>query len=144
MGFDVTKFGATKFKDRTADVPVPELQKFFGEGEKAIWTVKGLTAEEIAIANDAKKVNDNIESVITGLSSRLPAEKAEAVKDLIGVVTDKVPADVVWRISMLVSGSVNPKCDQQMAVKLGSSKGMVFYRLTNKILELTGRGKLGE
>ncbi len=41
---------------------------------------------------------------------------------------------------MLVYGSVNPKCDQSMAVKMGEFYPTTLYKITNKITELTGMG----
>lgn len=143
MTFDSQKFLKTKYKDRTEDVPVPELKKFFPDGETPVWTVRGLTAEEIARANDAVSQNADVSAIITALAAKHSKEKAEAVKDMLGMST-AVPADIVKRISHLVSGSVSPECDQEMAVKLGENHSVVFFKLTNKILELSGKGRVGE
>jgi len=141
MGFDVNKFSNAKFKDRTADVPVPELKKFFDEDEdKLIWTVKGIGANEIAVANTAMQTNKDIAGIVSALSSTNSTEKIEAIQEAMGLQSGNVPDDIVRRISLLVSGCVEPEVDQEVAVKLSVAYSAVFYRLTNKILSLTGEG----
>jgi len=82
-GFDIDKFMAADFKDRTADIAVPSLKKFFPEGVKPVWTVKCLTANEIATANDA--VNDNNEAL------------KEAVLRLVGSIGAQEKTNIVYR-----------------------------------------------
>lgn len=140
MAFDTEKFNNTKFKDRTFDVPTPELKNFFGEDEEHIWTVKCLGANEIATANLAMSSNKDLKGIVAALASTDSKEKIEAIQEAMGLQTGKVPDDVVRRISVLVSGSLSPVCDQEAAVKLSVAYSTVFYRLTNKILYLTGEG----
>jgi hypothetical protein len=144
MAFDENKFLNAKYRDRTADVQVPELKKYFAEDEKPVWVVRGLTAEEIARANDEVSQNLDISAIVTALVSQGSKEKAAAVNDLVGLSKDTVPGDIVKRISHLVYGSVNPECSRELAVKLGRDHSVVFFKLTNKILELSGKGRLGE
>lgn len=161
MEFDINLFESKIFKDRTFDIDVSELKDFFKSKNekdekkdekdnestkppKYIWTVRGLTASEIAIANESVESNRNLESFITAISSKSQSDKVDAVKDVLGLPTDKTPNDLVRRFSMLVAGSVSPKCPQNIAVKLADSFPTTFYKLTNKIIELTGEGKLGE
>ena len=118
MPFDQKKFTNTDFKDRTADVPVVELKAFFGDGEKCVWVVKCLGANEISIANQAIQSNKDLQAIISALVSEQSVEKADAIKDVMGIHSDDVPDDVVRRISLLVSGSLTPECDQEFAVKL--------------------------
>jgi hypothetical protein len=134
------KFLVASFKDRIEEVKVAELKHFFDDGEDPIWVVRGLTAEEIAKSNQAVKNNRDLGKLIDAITSE--TDKAETVKQIIGVQSDKVPNDVVNRISMLVSGSINPVCTEEMAVKLGNNFSTVFYHLTNRILHLTGKGRL--
>lgn len=144
MSFDPDKFLGTKFKDRTCDIKVPELKEFFGNDEDPVWTVKALTANEIAIANDEVTSNIDLPAIISSLVSTLASEKSEAIKELVGASGVKTPNDVVKRISHLVNGSVSPVCSREMAVKLGNNFSVVFFKLTNKIVELSGLGRLGE
>lgn len=145
MTFNTTKFNTTQFKDRTFDVPVPELKSFFEEGDKPIWTVKCLGANEIAIANKAMQSNKDLKEIVAALVSNNSTEKIEAIQEAMGLQAGAVPEDIVRRISMLVSGSLEPKCDQEAAVRISTAYSTVFYRLTNKILSLTGEGmEVGE
>ncbi len=145
MAFDATKFSTAQFKDRTFDVPVVELKEFFEDGDKCVWTVKCLGANEIAIANQAMQANNDLKELVEKLTSTNSTDKIEAIQSAMGLQTGSVPDDIVRRISMLVSGSVEPECDQELAVRISTAYSTVFYRLTNKILSLTGEGmELGE
>ena len=144
MAFDTDKFLSTEYRDRTEDVPVPELKKFFHPDETPVWVVRALTAEEIARANDELTQNTDISAIITALASSVAKDKAGAVTELMGLSKDNVPGDVVKRISHLMSGSVSPVCPRELAVKLGRDHGVSFFKLTNKILNLSGKGRLGE
>lgn len=144
MGFNSEKFDNTKYKDRIAKVPVPELKKYFADGEEMVWEVKCLGANEISIANDAAQANKDIAKIVEALASNNAEEKIEAIKKSMGLPSEDVQTDIARRISMLVSASVNPKCEQHTAVKLSTFHGSVFYRITNKILGLIGEGMVGE
>ena len=48
MTFDLNRFRAADLSPRQVTVPVPDLAFFFPEGVKPVWTVRGLTGEEIA------------------------------------------------------------------------------------------------
>ena len=143
MGFDANKFESTQFKQRTTIIPVPEMKQFFGEDEP-LWEVRCLSAIELAIANDAVTVNNNVSGVINAISSQLKSDKVEAIKEIIGISSDTVPEDIVRRYSMLSSGSVNPTCPYSVAVKLGNTFPTTLFKLTNEIIRLTGLGQLGE
>ena len=144
MAFDADKFLNTKYRDRTEAFYVPELKKYFDEDEKPVWVVRCLTAEEMARANDDVRTNKHLAAIVTALVSEWSKDKVEAVKDLVGLSKDKIPDDLVKRISYLVYGSVNPKCSRELAVKLGRDHGLDLYNLTTKIVELSGKGRLGE
>jgi len=144
MAFDENKFLNAKYRDRTADVQVPELKKYFAGNEDPVWVVRCLTAEEIARSNDEVSKNLDISAIVSALVSQGSKDKADAVKDLVGLSKDTVPGDIVKRISHLVYGSVSPECSRELAVKLGRDHSVLFFKLTNKILELSGRGRLGE
>ena len=144
MGFDANKFDTTNFKHRTAEVMVPELKDFYAEGDKAVWQVRGLTGEELAIVNEAITANKNLSSLVSAIVSKVTEEKVQAIKESMGLPSDSVPSDIVRRISMLVQGSVEPECSQELAVKIARVHPTVFFKITNKIIDLTGAGQLGE
>lgn len=149
MTFDIKKFEEARFEDRIEEVPVPELAEFFGDSKKIVWIVRQLTGEELAIAKEAQGQNRNMESIVEALSGSLESmnqgEKAQALKEVLGVTSETAPDDYVWRLACLRMGSIDPVIDEALAVKIAITYGNVFYRLTNKILALTGMGKtLGE
>jgi len=136
----------TQFKDRTKDVSVPELSKFFKKGTKKkdmVWTVKNLGANEIAKANEALKNSQDLGSLLSSLASNNSSEKVDAIKQAMGL-SDDVPGEVIRRMTLLTCGSVKPECSHELAVKLSTVHSTVFYRLTNEILSLTGEGSVGE
>jgi hypothetical protein len=144
MGFDVQKFQGASFKDRTAEVPVEDLKGFFGDKDKAIWTVRGLTGEELAFARDAEERARSVNALVEGLAGKGAGAKVKVIKDELGLSDDKAPADYIRRLEILKYGSVDPEIDKPTSVKLAANYPTTFYLLTNKILELTGLGRLGE
>jgi len=139
MSFDIKTFKKAKFEPRVEAVPVPDLKEFFGDGAEPLWTVRGMTGHELGQVNEAKERNKNIEAILTAIVSDKSAEKAAAIKDLIGL-NDKTPGDVVARLEMLKIASVDPVCDEELAVKLCTHFPGVFVPLTNAIRNLTGMG----
>ena len=143
MGFDLKAFESANFTDRVEEVPVPRLAAFFKEDEKPVWKVRGLTGVESAIAKQAVQMNSNVDAVLKALGSKAGKDIVEAAEELTGS-SDKVPDEMVQRYSWITQGSVDPKCTHKMAMKLARNFPEDFYLLTNKIMQLTGAGRLGE
>lgn len=141
MGFDAKKFSKTKFQHRTEEIPVPDLAEFFPEGEAPVWKVRGLTGQELGMANEAADRNKEIVGIISGLTSRSDKEITEAVKQLIGVAGN-TPTDIAKRIEHLRMGSVDPVCTQELAVRLCETFPIEFYQISNAIVRLTGQGQM--
>jgi hypothetical protein len=144
MPFDAEKFTSASFTDRTEKVPVPRLAAFFGKKDKPEWTVRGLTGLESAVSNQAAADNKNLDAILTAISTKVTAEKVEGIRELAGLTGDSVPDELVKRYAWLRQGSVDPVCTHEMAMKLAENFPEDFYLLTNKILQLTGQGRLGE
>ena len=149
MEFDLNKFNSSSFSPREEAVPVPDLAAFFtgepeqdenGKPKPPVWKVRGLTGEELARVNEAKERNRNRLAVAEGLAGS-DDEVAKAIQELIGH-NDKVPDDLAKRLEMLVLGSVEPQCSQQLAVKLSQAFPVEFYLLTGRITQLTGQGSV--
>lgn len=141
MPFDSKKFLKTKFTPRTEDVPVPDLQPFFPEGAKAVWKVRGLTGQEIGRASEAADRNKTIGAIMEGLTAEAAKDKVEAVKNLLGI-GGNTPADIAKRLEHMTVGSVDPPCTLDLAVRVCETFPIEFYQITNKIMELTGRGQV--
>jgi hypothetical protein len=143
---DLTKFEQTSFKDRTEAVPVAELKAFFEEDEKPIWTIKGLTAQELSIVTNAVAANAGREKLMTAITSGSSEEKVDAIRQAMSIlkVSDNIPDDLCKRHITVVMGSVDPVCSEEMAVKIGTNFPTILYQLSQKIYALTGLGRVGE
>ena len=160
MAFHAKKFLKTKFIPRTEDVPVPDMKEFFEDdaGEEQppvspfdkgelkasvpIWKVRGLTGHELGRAAEAAEKNKNMSAIIEALSGQASKEKAEALKNILGIGSAIVPADIAKRIEHLVIGSVDPVCTPDLAVRICEVFPVEFYQITNKIMQLTGQGQM--
>jgi len=138
--FDAKRFMSVQFVHREEDVPVPDMKDFFEPDENPVWRVRGLTGQELGLANQAAERNRNMEAIIEGVVSASGAKKSDAIKNLIGG-RDDTPDDVVKRMEMLVIASVAPECDLQLAVKLCKTFPIEFYQITTAISRLTGMGQ---
>ena len=139
MPFNADKFLSAKLNAREEDVPVPDLKAWFDAKETPVWRVRGLTGAEMARVLEAVSRNKNRAAIAEGLMSDDDRKQIEALRAMLGV-GDNVPDDIAKRLEQLVLGSVEPKCDQQLAVRLCESFAIEFYQLTNKITALTGMG----
>ena len=137
MGFDLNRFTQAEFTPRTQVVQVPGLQAFFAKGDKAQWTVCSLTAAQLHNAIEAKQRQAGVKAVADAIAAN--GEQAQEIRKALGLAGD-VPGEVVKRLEMLVAGSVEPKIDMPVAVKLASAFPIEFLQLTNAITELTGQG----
>lgn len=137
MGFDAAKFERAEFKPRTEAVQVPALAAFFDEGEPASWTVRGLSASELHRAMEAGKRQGSVEAIVRAISSG--GDQAQALRRALGLSAD-TPGEIAKRLEMLVMGSVSPKVELPVAVKLAEAFPVEFLALTNTITELTGKG----
>lgn len=137
---DLQRFLNESFSHREETVQVPELQEWFGE-EKAEWTVRSLTASELAVAKNASERGDNIKALVEAMAGK--GDKASALRKTLGIDDSEVPADISRRIELLSAGSVSPSLGQDnrdVAVKLAEHYPTIFYNLTTLILSLTGKG----
>ena len=137
MGFDVSQFQRAEFKPRTSKVSVPALAPFFGKDEEPEWEVRQLSASELFNAMDAKSRRTGLEAVVNAISNT--GSVGDAVRAAIGLTKD-APGEVVKRLEMLVTGSVNPKVELPDAVKLAERFPIEFMQITNEITVLTGKG----
>ncbi len=137
--FDLERFRAAQLGPREGDVRVPDLAHWFADGVEPVWRVRGLTGEEIARSNEASQRHETIASAVEAFASASGGDKACALSELIGY-SGSVPADLAKRFDHLVFGSVEPKIDREIAVRIFKAYPVIGFMLTNKILELTGLG----
>jgi len=139
MSFDLKAFDKARFEPRTADVSVPELKEFFGEGDEPIWTVRNMTGPEMAKSEMAGREADRLKAVIEGITSNNTKDIADAVKGLVGGGDDMEP-EFRKQLAKIVVASVDPKITKQQAVKLADVSPSAFYRIVAKINDLSGKG----
>jgi len=141
--FDAKKFRKTKYTKRTEDIDVPDLAQFFPEGEKPVWKIAGLTGQELGNTKEAAQKNKNFAAMIDAISSTNSKDKVEGIKTALGI--GDISDNLAERIEQLVTGSIEPQIDIEIAVLLCERYPVDFYNITNKILILTGQGmKPGE
>ncbi|WP_024333120.1 hypothetical protein [Desulfotignum balticum] len=138
MGFDAEKFLNTKMQPRTADVPVPGLASWFGEGEP-VFKVRGITGQELGQAKQAVATRKDLAALVDGIIGGTSKEKAESAKKILGM-GEAVPEQVALRIHIVRLGSVDPDLDEEATVKLCTCYPVEFEVIGKKILELTGQG----
>jgi hypothetical protein len=141
MSFDLDRFRSLSLSPRQAQVRVNDLAAFFPAGVEPVWTIRGLTGEEIARANAASQRQPAILAAVEALAAAgsAKADQIAAIQTLIGYGQD-TPEDLAKRFDHLTFGSVDPVIDRESAVKLFAAYPIVAYTLTNRILELTGLG----
>ncbi|MDX1399906.1 MAG: hypothetical protein R3204_15365 [Oceanospirillum sp.] len=139
MGFDAKGFMKAQFEARTEDVPVSELKDWFPDGEAAVFTVKGLTFEELSKADAAADNSGAMLKLLASIQNKNGGDIGEGIKDAFGVGKE-TPVNMIKRINHLVMGCVCPEVDEEFAVKLANTFPVEFTAITNKIIELTGRG----
>jgi len=139
MGFDTGRFLSEKFEPRTAIVPVSELRDWFEEGDKLEWKVRGLSGVEIARADEMASKRNVSTAILEGLLTMRANDVRDAIKKMVGH-SDEIPEATARRIAHLVTGSVDPVCDEDLAARLNKTFPTVFLTLTNQILILSGQG----
>jgi len=140
MGFDLAKFQATSFTPRTEAVKVPDLKAFFPEDGEAVWTVRGLTGQELGVVNETAQRNKKITAVLEGLISNKSVENTDAIKKLIGADGD-VTEEVARRMEIFRIGSIDPIVTMPDVVKFCTVWPIEFSLITSAIYKLTGQGQ---
>jgi hypothetical protein len=139
---NLNSFRSTELKQRVSEVPVKELEPFFGD-TPAVWIVRALTSEDVAIMNEAQQRNKAVESLLLAAIGSQISEKAEAIKGMMGIGKE-LPDDTAQRIEAMILGSIDengePFCDRETAVRMSIYYPMVFQKITSEIFKLTGQG----
>jgi hypothetical protein len=137
VSFGASKFQHAEYAPRMETVPMPVLVEFFGEGEAAEFTVRGLTASELNKAHEAGNRQKNLDAVVKAIASQ--KEQVAEIRKALGLSAD-TPGEIAKRMEMLVAGSVEPKLDHATVAKLAEVFPVEFYDLSNRITNLTGQG----
>ena len=140
-GFKANAFEQANFEERTEEVEVLVMKGFFPKGEKPLFKVRGLTADEVARTNKATDNSKVAESMIKALATMDQEGMVEALKSKLGY-GEEVDAEVERRIELIIYGTVEPKLPRELVVKMGNVFPTAFYLLSNKITDLTGMGQV--
>jgi hypothetical protein len=135
--FNKAGFIKAAYVPRTETVPMPQLKDWFEEGETPEFTVRGLTAEEIAKSNEAVANSRTVDTMLKAISNS--RDQIEAIRKTLGLNLD-APEEFVKRLSQLTFGAVEPAFTMTEAIVLGERFPVELYLLTNKIVELTSLG----
>ena len=163
--FNCTKFEKQGFQPRIKEVEVDSLYKWFNLSDEevkwlenwftlspkeqvairnkkekkvsCIWKVRGLTGNELAKTIDSTTKVKNLEAIIEAMGNS--QEKIEELKGVMGMGNDTEP-EILRKLEQLVLGSVEPKIESHIAVKLAETFPIEFYMLTQDITLLTGMG----
>lgn len=143
MSFNTHGFMSQALVPRTATVAVPGLRAWYDgldDADVPYWTVRGLSASELAVAAEAAANQHNMAQAVEAIISGAGAEQVDGIKQALGLKKDGTPQDTVKRLEMLVAGSVEPEVNLQLAVKLAAHYPIEFLMITGKIVALTGQG----
>lgn len=136
--FDLEKFRKADFKPREAEIEFSALAEAgFGDGK---FTVRGLTATEIAQAEEAATRGKLVSQLVEKLAGSSGKDQVDALLEGVGI-SDDVPAQLTKRMEHVCLGSIKPKLELSDVVALANAYPIEFSQLANKVLELTGLGQ---
>ena len=141
MAFDLKKFQKAKFEPRTETVKVASLASFFGDDDP-VFTVRGLTGEELAKVNAAQSKAKSLNALVEALAGQDQHEKVKAIRDGMGLSENDIPEDLARRIEMMIHGCVDPALDAQAAAKVFRVAPVDGYAISNTITALSGKGMI--
>ncbi len=142
MAFNKKKFMQAKFVPRTGQVAVSAeaLTVFFDEGDEKVFKVRGLTASEIAMTNEAITRNlDKAALIDAAASNASNKKKVENIKKAFGLSGD-TPADTAKRIETIRLGATEPPLEEDEVVKIGEVSPAEFNMIAGEIMKLTVMG----
>lgn len=149
MGFDTDGFLRAELVQRRECVAVPELAAFFSADDQAptqppTWTVRAISAGEIARADAAKHRHSREAALAQALAGGSAAAVIRELQGAMGRDPAQTEPDLARRLEILAAGSLDPPCSLELGSKLATHYPSVFYKLTNTILTLSGRGSDAE
>ena len=80
--------------------------------------------------------------MIEGITSDKKEEVVSSIKEILGLSKGVAPDDYIYRIACLRLGAVDPELNEEQSVRLAKAYAIVFYKLSSKIIQLTGMGML--
>ncbi len=127
---------------RMAEVECNELKELYDPppAEDLIVKVRGLLGNDIAKVGEVRDSPKFVEMLSDALATKNGKQGSDAVRSLLGIFDDKLHPDLRYRVEVIVKGTIEPNIDYPLAAKMATDFYVVFNRLSEKILELTGLG----
>ncbi len=143
MAFDLEKFRNTNFTHRVGTVEVPALAAFFDDGEKPIFKVRGLTGQELGYAqeNSQKRRRELIDNMVEYLIRESRHDVPEATMKAVGFYEKWSPKTLLY-LELLIIATIEPKLNLKHALKICENFAIEFAELAQKIMALTGQGRI--
>ncbi len=141
--FNVTKYMATRLRERTADVVAEELAGWYPKDSTPTLQVRGLTGSELAKIREAVELYSKM-IPLTESTSVDPIVIA-AMKGIQAVVTgasNRNTYEYIRQLNIIKHGCNKPKLKHDQIVRIGQDFPVLFGQLSWKILELTGLGRV--
>lgn len=142
--FDAKKFLSEQFEARTGTIPLPNLRDWYNnieDDEVPKWTVRGLTAVELARCEEAAtKGRGSVKALLETLRKANRVEGIDEIERSLGV-DEKIPLKLAMKLEHVVTGVVEPELTLQLAVKFAAVFPIEFEIVHIKINELTGNGQ---
>ena len=141
MQFDPEKLNQ-ELEQRAAEVVVNELKELYDSPPKEdlIFKVRGLSGNDMTLVSNARDTGKFVEMLSDALGAGNGKEGSRAIRGLLGLFDDDLHPQLKYRVEIVVRGSVEPKIDHALAAKLARDFYVVLFRISDKILELTGQG----
>jgi hypothetical protein len=105
--------------------------------------VRSLSADELYKIRSSASRQKTLEGIAEGLAEGSKSGAARAIVDALGGSGTLDPA-TPRAIETLIAGCVNPPCDLDLARLLMEKHGLIFMRLSDAIMSLTGQGGIVE
>ncbi len=137
---DTDKFMKQEYRPREGTVFVTALSDYFEEGKEPVYKVRGLTATELAQAEETAEKNKNVMALVEAMAGGTGKDKVDAVKKALGFDSEEVPNELAKKLEYVTLGSVDPVITLDVAVKMAECHPIEFMSISREILVLTGQG----
>lgn len=141
MPLDVQRLQSAQLTRRTESVPVPELRDYFDDGEPAVWIVRQLDANAVALINQAEQARSLRDALAAAMEAGgPPGEITDGVRDMLGAGPEAVSPIYVRQLKAVELGSVEPACDEELAKHMATHHPIKFREIFDAIMRCTGLG----
>jgi hypothetical protein len=140
--FDIKKFDSCKIKQRTKDIPVPQLKSFFPENGEVVFKARALSGSDYGRIN--QEVKENKVEIVRKLKKVVEGGDLVSICKGFEVFVDEskkiLPDDIIFRTYWILFGCIEPELNLEQVIKIRENFADTFYDLSNKINELSNMG----